>query len=246
MIWKQLYLKMNNNTNKKINEIVATYYRVTQVMDGDASNEEERAYGGVLRAVKGKLQEHITEQIIKVAWENIGGDIARLSIDAKRHKIPIKEEYIYQIKDDNIREHISSNLSDYHFGASVDKQVYIDGNFVIGIECKAYTENAMIKRILVDFSLLKTIYPDISCYLFQLESQLGGDYSEIKEVTFGSKSTHTLMSYFPDVELQIFTFLHGERNVKRPIHKEGFSKSLDINQIKKAAMLISQKLKNYL
>ena len=33
----------------------------------------------------------------------------------------------------------------------------------------------MIKRILIDFHLLKTIFPNISCYLFQLESQLGGE-----------------------------------------------------------------------
>ncbi len=38
-------------------------------------------------------------------------------------------------------------MSDYYYSLSVDKQVYVDGNFIIGVECKSYTENAMLKRI---------------------------------------------------------------------------------------------------
>ena len=128
----------------------------------------------------------------------------------------------------------------------MDKQVYIDDVFVLGIECKAYTENAMIKRILVDFSLLKTIYPDLNCYLFQLESQLGGDYSDLKEITFGSKPTHTLMSYFPEVKLNVFTFLEGERKVDEPIHKKEFFKPLKREQVEKAVTLLAADLKNHL
>jgi hypothetical protein len=89
----------------------------------------------------------------------------------------------------------------------------------MGIECKAYAENAMIKRILFDFHLLKTLYPNISCYLFQLESQLGGDYSKLPDIVYGATSTHSIMSYFEDVNLNIFTFLEGERNINKPIHK---------------------------
>ena len=65
------------NINKsKIKELVKEYTTVVKVVDIDAHNNNERAYGGVVRSVKGK--------------------------------------------------------------------------FVLGIECKAYTENAMLKRILVD------------------------------------------------------------------------------------------------
>lgn len=71
----------------------------------------------------------------------------------------------------------------------------------------------MIKRILIDFHLLKTIFTNISCYLFQLESQLGGYYSELPETIYGSKSTHSIMSYFEDVDLNIITLLKGERNI---------------------------------
>lgn len=237
---------MDANLKRKIDELITTYNNVVKVVDKNANEEEDRAYGGVVRSVKGKLQEHITEEIINIAWERLGGKNERLSVDSKKQKIPIQKDYIMQIEDKEIKQYILSNISDYFFGLSVDKQVYIDKKLVIGIECKAYTENAMIKRILVDFSLLKTIFPHIRCYLFQLESQLGGDYCDLKEITFGSKPTHTLMSYFPKVKLNIFTFLKGERKVDEPIHKEEHFKPLEKNQIEKAILLLANDFKKYL
>ena len=237
---------MKSNLTRKIDELITTYNSVVKVVDKNANEEEDRAYGGVVRSVKGKLQEHITEETINIAWGSLGGKSERISIDSKKHKIPIQKEYIMNIEDKEVKKYILSNISDYFFGLSVDKQVCIDKNLVIWIECKAYTENAMIKRILVDFSLLKTIYPNISCYLFQLESQLGGDYCELKEITFGSKPTHTLMSYFPKVKLNIFTFLSGERRVDEPIHKEEYFKLLEKEQIEKAVSLLANDLKEYL
>jgi len=102
----------------------------------------------------------------------------------------------------------------------------------------------MIKRILVDFHLLKIIYPNISCYLFQLESQLGGDYSNLPETVYGSTSTHSIMSYFEDVDLNIFTFLKGERNIDNPIHKT--FKPLEASIINKAVDFLRNDLKKYL
>ena len=216
-----------------------------KVLDKNAKDDEsDRAYGGIIRSVKGKLQEHITEEIIKIAWESIGGEPNRLQIDSKKHKIPIKIDYVNKIKDKDIKNYILKNIDNFYYSLSVDKQVSIDDNFILAIECKAYTENAMLKRILVDFHLLKTKFPDLSCYLFQLESQLGGDYSELNRKTFGSHPTHTLMSYFDDVELKIITFLKGERKIDRPIHK--FFKPLEKKQIVYAIKLIAEDLSRFL
>jgi hypothetical protein len=236
----------SDRIKRRIDELITTYNNVIKVVDKEASLEKDGAYGGVVRSVKGKLQEYITEEIINIAWESIGGKNERVSIDSKKHKIPIQKDYITHMADNEVKQYIISNISDYYFGLSVDKQIYIDKKLVIGIECKAYTENAMIKRILVDFSLLKTVFSNISCYLFQLESQLGGDYSELKGIAFGSKSTHTLMSYFPKIKLNIFTFLQGERKVNKPIHKKGYFKPLEKTQIEKAIRLLSNDLKKYL
>jgi len=236
---------MQINLDERIDEVIRTYDGVVKGVDNKA-HEEERAYGGIVRSEKGKLQEHITEEIIRMAWANIGGDESRLSINKRKHRVPIQEDYVMKIKNKEIREYIIRKTPDYCFGVSVDKQVFIDDKFVIGIECKAYTENAMIKRILVDFSLLKRIFPNIGCYLFQLESQLGGDYKDLKEITFGSEPTHTLMSYFPEVNLKIHTFLEGERKVNKPIHNPEFFKPLGKKQIEKAVTLLSDNLEYHL
>ncbi|MDR2793698.1 MAG: hypothetical protein LBB61_08555 [Treponema sp.] len=194
-----------------IDEIMQTYNSVGKVVDNNASYQIDRVYGGVVRAVKGKLQEHITESIIRRAWYGIEGKESRLAINSKKIRIPIQETYIQHLEDEGVRKYIRANINDYSYGLSVDKHVFIDRRLVMGIECKAYTENAMIKRMLVDFYLLKTIYPNILCRLFQLESRLGGDYSSLPETVYGSASTHSIMSYFEDVDLNIFTFLKGER-----------------------------------
>jgi len=113
------------------------------------------------------------------------------------------------------------------------------------IECKSYTENAMLNRILVDFTLLKTAYPDMNCALLQFESQLTGDYSQInKEIIYGSHSTHTLLSYF-DIDLNIITLLEGERKVNQEFQKPEFLKQLETQTLVKAVEKIEEFLKMF-
>jgi len=57
----------------------------------NATDDEDRAYGGVVRSVKGKLQEHITEEIIKIAWQSIGGKNSRITINSGKQRIPIQK-----------------------------------------------------------------------------------------------------------------------------------------------------------
>lgn len=175
-------------------EIINTYNSVVKVVDKDAKEQDGRAYGGMIRALKGKLQEHITEELIKVAWRELCGNTSRLEINSRKIPIPIRDEYIDNLKIKEVKDYIKAHKQEYVYGLSVDKHVFIDGKFVMGIECKAYAENAMLKRILVDFHLLKTRYPHLACCLFQLESQLGGDYSDLPKIVFGSKPTHSIMS----------------------------------------------------
>jgi hypothetical protein len=140
-------------------------------------------------------------------------------------RIPLKRSYLVRIKSPEVREYIERNIKNYYYTLKTDVHVSIDGKLKIVLECKAYTENAMLKRILVDFTLFKQIHPDLSFVLLQLESQLGGDYSSLKPIKYGSPSTHTLLSYF-DIDLHILTLLEGERKVDKPIHKAAYYKSL--------------------
>lgn len=228
---------------QSIDDIIKDYDSVVKIIDKDASNQDNRAYGGVIRAVKGRLQEHITEEIVKIAWNNVGGTEKRLKINSNKIKIPIKESYIQNLKNEKVKDYILKHKALYHYGLSVDKHIFIDDKFIMGIECKAYTENAMIKRILIDFYLLKTIFPNISCYLFQLESQLGGDYSSLNDITYGSKPTHSIMSYFENVDLKIITLLKGERDINKPIHKN--FKPLQKEVLNKVVQLIECELAKF-
>lgn len=227
-----------------LDEIIQHYNAVVRVVDTEAHEQEDRAYGGVIRAVKGKLQEFITEEIVKIAWANLKQKADRLAVNKKKIKLPIQDDYIERITDPLVKNYIKEHKSDYYYGLSVDKHIFIDNRFVMGIECKAYTENAMLKRILVDFHLLKTLYPNISCHLFQLESQLGGDYANLPETVYGSKSTHSIMSYFKDVDLHITTLLQGERDINHPIHKT--FKPLQKDVLEKASSLIESFLQAYI
>lgn len=239
----ELTPEMEIALQKKLQEIIQHYDEVLTSVDENAQHTEGRAYGGVLRSSKGKLQEDITEELARIAWQFVGGDPNSLDINSQKISIPIQHDYISRIANQEVKQHILENIKDYVYGLSVDKHVFIDGEFVIGIECKAYAENAMIKRILIDFDLLKTQYPNLSCYLFQLESQLGGDYQQLTTPTYGSRPTHTIQSYF-SCDLQIITLLEGARKVTRPIHK--YFKPLKIEVLRNVVNILAKDMEQFL
>ena len=234
---------MNSAVKIQLQQLIGDYNAVVKVVDQDARDSEDRAYGGFVRMAKGKLQEHISEQLARIAWENIGGEAARIEINSKKVTVPIKRDYLARISDAEVKRYVQQNIVDYVYKISVDKHIFIDGSFVIGIECKAFAENAMIKRILVDFDLLQTQHPNLSCYLFQLESQLGGDYHALTKPIYGSYSTHTLQSYF-SCDLNIVTLLHGERNINRPIHKH--FKPLTMEALQNAMHVLADDMRRFL
>ena len=203
--------------------------------------------GGEIRSAKGKLVEEMISDVIQLSWRNLGGSLKRLSLgDKKTFKVPIQDAYIDKLPEE-IREFINSRKHQHFYRAQVDKHVFINGRFVMGIECKAYAENAMLKRILVDFQLLKSLHPSLICCLFQLESMLGGDYSNpLKSPHYGNPSTHTLMSHFPEVTLNIITLLEGDRDINKPIHKPDYYKPLRHVSLERAIDRFSELLSPYL
>ena len=209
-------------------ELIRSYNLIVGGIVETAADDEERAFGGVIRAAKGKLVEGMAPHIVRLAWAECGGAPERLSFgDVKTYPVPVQPSYVSGLPPD-IRDYINSHLDRHFYRAQVDLHIFVDEQFSIGVECKTYAENAMLKRILVDFRLLKSQHPDLICGLLQLESQLGGDYSSpLSTPQFGSPSTHTLLSYFPEVELHIITLLEGERKVDQPIHQAQHFKELN-------------------
>jgi len=233
---------MNIKISEKLQLLINDYEFFVKSIDTKAKNAEDRAYGGIIRAKKGQLVESLAKKLIEIAWEDLGYDIEQLSIQRKTIKVPLKKEYLKRIKSPEVKNYIENNIGKFYYPLTTDIHVYIDNEFKIAIECKAYTENAMLKRILVDFTLLKQVYPNLFFVLFQLESQLGGDYSKIKKIKYGSPSTHTLLSYF-DIDLNIITLLEGERKVDKPIHKREYYKPLRQESLSIALEMIKDLLR---
>ena len=210
--------------------LIRSYKSIVGEVEQQATDNPERAYGGVIRSTKGKLVENMATEIVSLAWRELGGDTERLTFgDTKRYHVPINSSYIRELPTE-VRREINANKGEYSYPAQVDVHVFVDKKLVMGVECKSYAENAMLKRILVDFQLLTSMNPNLICCLLQLESMLGGDYSapiKANSVTLGSRSSHTLMSYFPDINLNIITLLEGERRVDRPIHTPGYFKEME-------------------
>jgi len=239
-------MKNSNKIEKRIWGIIKAYeYLVLGIEKKAKNNIKERAYGGIIRAGKGELVESITKELLNMAWiDGLGNNPKRLEITRNWIKIPLRKEYIEKIKNSEVKESIRKNIDKYFYPLQPDWQVFIDKNLKLVLECKSYTENAMLKRILVDFTLLKQLHKNLNCALFQLESQLGGDYSKLTLPTFGSPSTHTLLSYF-DVDLHIITLLEGERKVDRPIHKKEFYKPLKKERVQYALNYFKDILRKY-
>ena len=232
-----------NNHVKRIKE----YYDNLLENLEDKANESERAYGGYVRAFKGELVEYMARELVTVAWVDVlGQDINRMRITKEKMPVYLTNKYGFldKIQDEEVKKYLTDHQREQKYKFGTDAQVFIDNKLVLPIECKAYTENAMIKRILFDADLMKEVAGCETYYLLQLESQLGGDYSELKYVTYGSPSTNALMSHV-DINLEIITLLKGERKIEEPIHKPEYFKELRIEQLEKAVMIFVNALMPY-
>lgn len=199
--------------------------------------------GGTLRSAKGKLVERLARRLVKIAWRWADRDDDALEFRSGKHRVPINREYVNEIQNPVVKQHVIDNIDSYTYGLGCDVQCYVNDEFKLAIECKAYSEAAMLKRIMVDASLLQSVYPELRFALFQLESQLGGDYSDLTHPPLGSPSAHTIMSQFGvDVSVSVITLLHGERHVKRPIHRREYYKELQLSGLRNALDQLSDLL----
>ena len=103
----------------------------------------------------------------------------------------------------------------------------------------------MLKRILFDAELMNETAGCNTYYLLQLESQLGGDYSQLNVISYGSPATNAILSH-SKIDLVIITLLKGDRKVDEPIHDPKFFKELDIEQLKKAVLIFAEGLKEFI
>ena len=236
---------MDSEAKREIQGIISLYNSHVKGVVSAANSANDRAFGGVIRADKGKLVEMIAERLVYIAWQYIlKQDMSRLKMNKKKMPIGINDDYIRRIRNPNIKAYVEENRSRLIYKFGTDVQVFIDGKLVLPIECKAYAENAMLKRILFDAELMNEAAGIDTYYLLQLESQLGGDFSELNDLSFGSPATHALLSHC-NVNLQIITLLYGERKVDKPIHNPQNFKELESRALENAVSLFSEALRPY-
>jgi hypothetical protein len=238
---------LSNALMDKLDIVIQAYDHLMNGIEADAQLERnDRAYGGIIRSGKGLLVESITETILRYAWEDLGGHPSRINFEKEIRKLKVRETYIRNSSNSFLKSDYQQYPNKYFYRLKADVHCNIDNNLALAIECKTYTENAMLKRILVDFTLIKTAWPNVDCFLLQLESQLGGDYSELKNYQrIGSASTNTLISYF-DIDLKILTLLEGERKINKPIHKPMYFKPLTRESLLLAVKEFQKSLKPHL
>jgi len=97
---------MNEDTEPKLYSIIKAYETLVKGIDKVAHDSLDRAYGGIVRAGKGKLVESIGKELVKIAWVELGEDMKRLSFVNKTIKIPLKKDYLNRIKDSEVRNYI--------------------------------------------------------------------------------------------------------------------------------------------
>lgn len=214
----------------------------------EKANESDRAYGGYIRAFKGELVEYMAVELVKVAWRDILSQrLSRITMNKQKMPVSISDKFCFISKIDNpeVKNYLLKHKNEQIYKFGTDVQVFVDNKLVLPIECKAYAENAMMKRILFDAELMKETAGCETYYLFQLESQLGGDYSQLNDITYGSPATNALLSHV-DVKIEIITLLKGERNIEKPIHKPEYFKPLTIKQLKRAVVIFASGLEKYI
>ncbi|MDE0094435.1 MAG: restriction endonuclease [Gammaproteobacteria bacterium] len=199
---------------------------IVEIYNNRMSKLFDETEGGKIRSQKGKLVEDLAREMILEAWKRTGNDENRLEFKSKKFKVRPRSDV--RSKDLELLRSVE-NIDSLFYRLGVDIHTFIDGEFCLGVECKAYTENAMLKRILVDFWLLKKLYPGLNCCLVQLETFLGGSYDANEDCHIANSSTYTLVSHFPEVDLGIYTLLAGSRAIKQPIHQREFAKSMEVD-----------------
>ena len=236
-------MNMPDEINKIIDGCIERYNGVVCHVHQKAQGQTGRSPGGMIRAMKAKMLEEICKNLIEAAWIKNGDEKGRLEFDLyPKYDIPIRSDYVKNLEDKELKECISEHLSKYKVRHGTDIHVYVNREFVLSVECKVYTENAMLKRVLFDAYLLQTKFQQLKFALVQLESQLTGDYSSLPANPKGSRSTHTLLSHMSSVDLKIITLLKGERKVNEPIHEPDFYKPLERENLEKAILEIKNLL----
>jgi hypothetical protein len=184
---------------------------------------------GLIRSRKGKLVEDLAEDLLVIACNMLGIDKDRISFGPMDVKVPLENMDYLLTQPYEVSNYLIDNLEKCYHELKTDTNLSIDGQFVLDVECKSYTENTMLKKIVQDCIFIRNAYPKTSVCVLQLENALGGDYGGAD--VMGSPMAHAIMSH-GNVDIKIITLMNGNRSSNRPIH--AYPKDIVMNRLVKA------------
>ena len=173
-----------------------------RVMDEWCNTHSNNFSGGKMRSDRGDGIETYVRNLI-----NNLGNILNIDLVAKRGSDDKKDLVI------NLSE---KQITKKH---QVDIHVYLNGNFIAVIECKAYLDSCYYVRACEDFKLFKKFGYNVRNMVFTLENSIDEDTK-----LFTDHTTDNICG-------NVFYILDGKRVSTKPIYDAKFKKLINTNNL---------------
>ena len=209
--------KKIKNLQNELNQIILSAENKVDLIKKRTS----RASGGIKRMAKGDLVEEIYSRIIKFCLNEKKSKLKLINkmgnLPKNVNKVPILKVSQNYINLKNLKftdKELATGYEDKFDGFIIDNQ---DIKFVL--EYKAYSENTMLKRCLVDASIAQIFNKNINYCLCLLQSHL---YQNQRLIGYNA---HSLMDFFYQkfkVNVDILILVKEPRVVNEDIIKKKY------------------------
>ena len=209
--------KKIKNLQNELNQIILSAENKVDLIKKRTS----RASGGIKRMAKGDLVEEIYSRIIKFCLDEKKSKLKLINkmgnLPKNVNKVPILKVSQNYINLKNLKftdKELATGYEDKFDGFIIDNQ---DIKFVL--EYKAYSENTMLKRCLVDASIAQIFDKNINYCLCLLQSHL---YQNERLIGYNA---HSLMDFFYQkfkVNVDILILVKEPRVINEDIIKKKY------------------------
>lgn len=164
-------------------------------------------HGGKMRGDRGEDIESFVRNLIHYIAEKTGKNLV-----AKRGNDDKKELRIE-----------GTNIKKMH---QVDVHIYLDGNFIAVVECKAYLDSCYYVRACDDFDLFRRFNYPIKKYIFTLEDGMDND-------------TRQFIDYVKENVCDgVFYIMDGKRSSGKPVYDTKYRKKINETGLEKFINMI--------
>lgn len=197
--------EIDNQCDIKKNIIQTAEIDLSNIIDEWCKKNANGCSGGEMREKRGVDIESFVRTTINKIGEILNIDLlARCGNDDKK-------DLIINLPD-------GKKITKQH---QVDVHIYLNGNFVAIIECKAYLDSCYYVRACDDFNLFKKFDYNVKNYIFTLENAIG-------------ENTKLFTDFINEnICDNIFYLLDGKRISSKPIYDIKYKKKINKNELTK-------------